>query len=93
MYKTKEEVEQAWPLGTVVSEEPIYQRFYCADPLTLEKLKKWFVGADVKQTSPHHATVTRIIPHIIEGYLYNGDEWAPMTKDSMGWSIYVPDEF
>ena len=29
MYKTKEELERAWPLGTVISEVPIFQRFYC----------------------------------------------------------------
>lgn len=93
MYKTKEELEAAWPLGTVVAEEPIYQRFYCADNVTLEKIKKWFSDAKVEQTSPHHATVTRTIPTTIEGYLYNGDEWAPMIKDIAGWSIYIPEVF
>ena len=93
MYKTKEELEKAWPLGTVISETPIFQRFYCADSLTFEKIKEWFGDAKVEQTSPHHVTVTRIIPTTVEGYLYNGDEWYPMTRDSIGWSIYTPEEF
>ena len=93
MYKTKEEVERAWPLGTVVAEEPIFQRFYCANEIMFEKIKEWFKDAEVEQTSPHHATVSRLSKKTIEGYLYNGETWFPMIRDTTKWSIYMPEEF
>lgn len=93
MYKTKEELEHAWPLGTVVAEEPIFQRFYCADEVMFEKIKEWFKDAEVEQTSPHHATVSRLSKKTIEGYLYNGETWFPMIRDTTGWSIYIPEVF
>lgn len=93
MYKTKEELERAWPLGTVIAEEPIFQRFYCADEVTFEKIKEWFKGDKVEQTSPHHVTVTRNCKKTIEGHMYNGESWYPMVSDTLGWSIYVPEDF
>ena len=93
MYKTREEIEKAWPLGTVIIEEPIQQRFYCTNEVMLDKIKIWFSDADVQQTSQHHATVTRMVPKTIEGYLYNGDSWYPMTRNGTNWNIYVPEIF
>ena len=93
MYKTKEELERTWPLGTVVAEEPIFQRFYCADEVMFKKIKEWFKDAEVEQTSPHHATVSRLSKKTIEGYLYNGETWYPMIRDAAGWSIYIPEVF
>ena len=90
MYKTKEEVEKDWPLGTIIAEEPVQQRFYCADEVMLDKIKAWFSDAEVKQTSPHHVTVTRMVPKTIEGYLYNGDNWYPMMRNGTDWAIYAP---
>lgn len=93
MYKTKEELERTWPLGTVIAEEPIFQRFYCANEIMFEKIKEWFKDAKVEQTSPHHATVSRSSKKTIEGYLYNGETWYPMIRDGIGWSIYMPEVF
>ena len=93
MYNTKEELENAWPLGTVVSEEPIFQRFYCADEVMFEKIKNWFKDDEVKQTSAHHVTVTRNIKKTIEGYMYNGEKWFPMIADGLNWKIYIPEVF
>lgn len=93
MYNTREELERAWPLGTVIAEEPIFQRFYCADEIMFDKIKNWFKDAEVEQTSPHHVTVSRLSKKTIEGYLYNGETWYPMTHDALGWSVYVPEVF
>ena len=93
MYKTREELEKDWPLGTIITEEPMIQRFYCADELMLDKIKAWFRDAQVEQTSPHHATVTRMVPKTVEGYLYNGDSWYPMTHEGITWAIYIPETF
>ena len=93
MYNTKEEVENAWPLGTVITEEPLFQRFYCADEITFNKIKEWFKNDKVEKTSPHHATVTRMYKKTVEGYLYNGEEWFPMMYDGMAWTIYSPEIF
>lgn len=93
MYNTKEEVEKAWPLGTVVSEEPLFQHFYCADEVMFEKIKEWFRNNDVRQTSKHHVTVTRMIKKTIEGYLYNGEQWFPMFYDGKNWQVYFPEIF
>lgn len=93
MYKTKEEVEAAWPLGTIVSEAPMYQRFYCADEVMFEKIRNWFSEDSVEQTSPHHVTVSRMVPKTIEGYLYNGDSWYPMIQEGRSWEVYLPEIF
>lgn len=93
MYNTREEVELAWPLGTIISEEPVFQRFYCADATMFEKIKEWFKDDKVEQTSPHHVTVTRISRKAIEGYLYNGERWFPMIHNGHDWSIYIPPVF
>ena len=93
MYKTREEVEKAWPLGTEVCQEPVYQRFYCADKIMFDKIKNWFYNDTVLQTSPHHVTVTRMSVKTIEGYLFNGEEWFPMLRDGRNWEVYLPEEF
>ena len=93
MYKTKEEVEQAFPLGTVIAETPMFQRFYCADDIMFDKIKAWFNDAQVEQTSPHHATVTRMVTKTVEGYLYDGDNWYPMIHEGMNWAVYIPETF
>ena len=93
VYKTKEELEQAWPLGTVISEEPVFQRFYCADQITFNKIQEWFKGDTVEQTSPHHVTVQRMSRKTIEGYLYNGESWFPVTRNGQEWEIYFPEVF
>lgn len=93
MYKTKEELEKEWPLGTIITEEPVFQRFYCTNKLMLDKIKAWFSDARVEQTSPHHVTVTRMVPKTVEGYLYNGDGWYPMTREGIAWAIYMPETF
>lgn len=93
MYKTKEELEEDWPLGTIIYEEPVFQRFYCADEIMLDKIKAWFNDAQVEQTSPHHATVKRMVPKTIEGYMYNGESWYPMIREGINWAIYTPEVF
>lgn len=93
MYKTKEEVEKAWPLGTEISEEPVFQRFYCADDTTFEKIRKWFYNDTVRQTSPHHVTVIRMAVKTVEGYLFNGEEWFPMMREGQNWKVYLPEIF
>lgn len=93
MYDSLFEIQHEWPLGTVIAEEPVFQRFYCADEITFNKIKEWFKDDEVKQTSPHHVTVTRLSKKTIEGYLYNGEQWFPMTQNGTEWSIYTPEEF
>ena len=93
MYSTKEALEKDFPLGTVIAEEPIFQRFYCADEVTFEKIKNWFKGDDVQWTSPHHVMVTRMVRKTVEGYLYNGETWEPMIRDGNNWVVYFPGYF
>lgn len=93
MYNSLFEIQHEWPLGTVVAEEPIFQHFYCADEVMFEKIKKQFKDAEVEQTSSHHATVSRLSKKTIEGYLYDGEQWFPMTRNGAEWSIYLPETF
>lgn len=92
-YISKEELEAELPLGTVVASQPIFQRFYCADEITFEKIKNWFKGSKVEQTSPHHVTVSRMDQIRIEGYLYDGEQWLPMIRNGRNWEVYLPEIF
>ena len=93
MYNTQKEVMNAWPLGTVVSEEPLFRQVYCADKIMFDKIKDWFKDDKVEQISPHHVMVTHITKKTIEGYLYNGESWFPMIHNEYDWSEYIPEIF
>lgn len=92
MKHTLETLEQEFPIGTIIDEEPVSQRFYCASEVVLEKIKKYHGEENVKQVSPHHVVATHIATTTIDGYLYDGENWYPVIRNGKQWQIYYPNE-
>ena len=92
MFKTKDKIESAYPIGTVVSEDVVRQRFYCSNDVMFEKIRSYYGDANIEQTSPHHVTVTRTVYVTVDGYLFTGEGWYPACRDGNQWRIFYPDE-
>ncbi len=87
MYKTLEEVENEFPIGTVFGNDMMYQRFYCANDLTLEKIKTFYAPDEVERVSPHHVVVKRQIDKTVDGYIFDGKNWFPATRAGHQWEV------
>jgi len=92
MFESKEALEELFPIGYVYKEEIVKQRFYCADEVILDKIRDYHGANNVEQVSPHHAVATHIVPRTVDGYLYDGDYWYPVTHTGYDWAILTREE-
>ena len=92
MYKTKEELEKEWPIGTIIGFEEVTKRFYCADQIIFEKIRDYY-GEDVEWVSPHHVVAKRKVYTTVDGYLFDGEYWMPVVRNGRQYDVYVPEVF
>ena len=93
MYKTLESLQNEWPLGSILAEEPVEHRFYCADEVYLNKIKEYYGAENVRQVSPHHVIATSLNIKTVDSYMTDGTYWYPMTRSGHQWEIYYPEVF
>lgn len=93
MYKTLEDLQNDLPLGSIVSEEPVRHRFYCASEVAMDKIKDYYGEENVKQVSPHHVVATNISIKTVDAYMTDGNYWYPMVRNGHLWEIYYPEVF
>ena len=93
MYSYMSDLQNAWPLGTIVAEERVSHRFYCADDVTLEKIKMYYGEDNVERVSPHHVVAYNTNIKAIDGYMTDGTYWYPLTRFGDKWEVYNSREF
>ncbi len=93
MYSTKEELEKAWPIGTIIGDEEVTQRFFVASDVILDKIRDYFGESKIEKISPHHVLVKRHVYTTIDGYIFDGNDWWPAVRSGRQWQVYYPEVF
>lgn len=86
MFRSKQVLQEMFPIGYVYCVEPAESRFYCADQVVFDKIEQYYGRGNVRWDTPHHVIAKHNVYHTVNGYIFNGDEWFAVERD--GHSLY-----